>query len=202
KFGLDEDELNDWVLADTPYTAEELRQHPEGIIYAPFTYEKWRNAPISTPSGKIEFRADYLIDMDRDPLPDYIPPVNEELEDSNEFPLIMTTGARRLLFFHGRYHNIKRFDEAVPTTGLEIHPNDAAKLGIVNGEEIEVSSRLGSIKVLADVVPANGIKEGVVHMSHGWKQYNINFITFDDRQDPYSGFPVMKSVPVKISKIK
>ena len=41
---------------------------------------------------------------------------------------------------------------------------------------------------------------GVVQITHGWRDANVNDITLDDAFDPICGFPVMKSVPVRLEK--
>jgi formate dehydrogenase (coenzyme F420) alpha subunit len=50
-------------------------------------------------------------------------------------------------------------------------------------------------------VPANHILPGVVQATHGWSEANINKITHDDINDPIDGFPLMKSVEVRIEKL-
>jgi hypothetical protein len=38
-------------------------------------------------------------------------------------------------------------------------------------------------------------------MYHGWEDWRINFTTFDAINDPISGFPLLKGVPVRIEKV-
>ena len=37
--------------------------------------------------------------------------------------------------------------------------------------------------------------------THGFVDENVNEITYDDVSDPISGFPVLKSIQVKVEKI-
>jgi hypothetical protein len=36
---------------------------------------------------------------------------------------------------------------------------------------------------------------------HGWEQWRVNFLTLDEVNDPISGFPLLKGVPVRVEKI-
>src|SRR3712207_9193121 len=49
---------------------------------------------------------------------------------------------------------------------LLLHPDDAARYGIVDGAPAKVSSEAGSLVVTAEVTDA--IKPGVVSLPHGW----------------------------------
>lgn len=65
---------------------------------------------------------------------------------------------------------------------------------------IRVTSRIGSIVIPVHVTTADEIMPGVVQITHGWRDINVNDITLDDTFDPICGFPVMKSVPVRLEK--
>jgi hypothetical protein len=39
-------------------------------------------------------------------------------------------------------------------------------------------------------------------MYHGWEEWRINFTTFDHVNDPISGFPLLKGVPVRLEKVR
>jgi anaerobic selenocysteine-containing dehydrogenase len=45
------------------------------------------------------------------------------------------------------------------------------------------------------------ILKGTVHIVHGWDEANVNLLTPDDKNDPISGFPLLKAVPVRIAKV-
>jgi hypothetical protein len=42
----------------------------------------------------------------------------------------------------------------------------------------------------------------VIEVYHGWEDWRINFVTFDHINDPISGFPLLKAVPVRIEKLE
>ena len=49
---------------------------------------------------------------------------------------------------------------------LQVHPDDAANLGLVDGGQAEVASRVG--KLVAPVEVTDAIRPGVVSLPHGW----------------------------------
>jgi len=74
-------------------------------------------------------------------------------------------------------------------------------LGIADGDTVRVVSEVGSLEIRARIVHPAELREGVVEIYHGWEQWRVNFLTYDDINDPISGFPNLKSVPVRIEKI-
>jgi anaerobic selenocysteine-containing dehydrogenase len=110
----------------------------------------------------------------------------------------MVTGARKVFYTHGRNRNFKRCRTAIPNPDIEMNPVDAEKLGVATGDIVTVSSVVGSVDIPVKVVNATDILPGVVQVTHGWHESNINLITHDDRNDPIDGFPLMKSVEINI----
>jgi len=195
----DEDELNRWILKDTGITIETLLNHPEGFEYTPRHFHKNKEKEFNTASGKFEFVSDYLNNYGYPHVPAYIPPTY--ITDPNpEYPYVLVTGARQLLYCHGRNHNFKRCRTAVPNPEIEIHPDDAKHLGVKTGDVVTVTSLVGSVDIPVTVVPPSHILPGVTQITHGWKESNVNLITHDDRNDPIDGFPLMKSLEVKIQR--
>jgi len=90
----------------------------------------------------------------------------------------MTTGARKSLFYHSRHQNIPRFRTVHPDAEVEIHPEDAAELGIADGDTVRVVSEVGSLEIRARIVHPTELREGVVEIYHGWEQWRVNFLTY------------------------
>jgi anaerobic selenocysteine-containing dehydrogenase len=84
---------------------------------------------------------------------------------------------------------------------MEIHPADAAELGIADGETVRVVSATGSLEIPVRIVAPCELRRRVVEIYHGWEKWRVNFITFDEVNDPISGFPLLKGVPVRVEKI-
>ena len=102
------------------------------------------------------------------------PPVDELTE---EFPLRLTTG-RRLDSYNtgvqtGGYTSPLRRGETI-----DMSPEDAARLGLEEGEVVRVSSRRGSLRVPARV--DRGLRPGLVFMTlHFPDQVDTNILTID-----------------------
>jgi anaerobic selenocysteine-containing dehydrogenase len=195
-----EDEVNRWILEPTGISIEELKRHPAGYLYKPIRYRKFESKPLPTKTGKFEFASRYLKDLGYPEVPEYVPP-GYRTQPSREYPLILTTGARKYLYYHSRYRNIKRFRTAVPSGEVEVHPGDARRLGIEDRERVRVVSAIGSIEIEAKIMHEDEILPGILQITHGWDEVNVNLITPDQPNDPISGFPLLKAFPVRIEKI-
>ncbi|MFS8629970.1 MAG: formate dehydrogenase H subunit alpha, selenocysteine-containing, partial [Bacillales bacterium] len=81
---------------------------------------------------------------------------------------------------------------------VDIHPDDAARLGLEDGEMVTVSSRRGSVRVPAKVT--DKVKPGLVFMSFHWRDVPTNVLTINE-YDPISGTAEFKACAVKIEKM-
>jgi len=127
---------------------------------------------------------------------EYKPPM--ELPD-DEYPLVLTTG-RSLFHFHtGTMSrkvtglNIFKGEEQV-----EINPEDALRLGIVDGEMIKVISRRGEVIAKAKVTDISPV--GVVFMTFHFAESPTNVLT-NPVLDPVSKIPELKVCAVRIERI-
>jgi anaerobic selenocysteine-containing dehydrogenase len=196
----DEDAVNRWILEPTGFTVEQLRRHPEGLVYKPVDYGRCRRRPFPTPSGKIEFASARLKALGLPEIPEYVAPYHRGPVKAR-YPFVLTTGARKSLFYHSRHQNIPRFRTVHPHPEMEIHPEDAARLGIRDQDRVRVVSEVGSLEIRAKVVHPSELQPGVVEIYHGWEDCPVNVLTPDAVNDPISGFPLLKAVPVRIEKI-
>jgi formate dehydrogenase (coenzyme F420) alpha subunit len=194
-----ESELNRWRLEGTGITVEQLAAHPEGVVYKPKRYRKYQETGFNTPSGKFEFVSNYLKDFGYAGLPEYHAPAYLR-EPDQEYPFVLITGARKVVYLHSRNRNLKGPLSAIPHAEIEIHPSDAKKLGVKSGDWVKVTSKVGSLDIPVTVMHEREILPGVVQVTHGWGEANINRITPDDMNDPIDGFPLMKSLEVRIEK--
>ena len=133
-------------------------------------------------------------------MPEYKAPYHIQ-RSGNDYSFVLTTGARKSLFYHSRHQNIARFRTVHPEAEMEMHPEDAASLGIHNGDRVRVVSEVGSLEIRVKVVEASELRRGVVEIYHGWEDCRVNFLTHDEINDPISGFPLLKAVPVKVETI-
>ncbi len=94
---------------------------------------------------------------------------------------------------------------------LLMHPDDATRLGLVNGERVVVTSGKGSVEVALEVT--DEVARGVVSLPHGWGHRrpgtrlgaahdhpgaSANDLTDDQAVDPSCGNAVLNGVPVRV----
>ena len=195
-----EEQVNRWILEPTGISVESLQKHPEGIVYKPVRYEKYKEQPFPTRSGKIEFASQYLKELNLPEIPEYLSP-RYLRQPNSDFPFTLNTGARNPLYYHSRYRNIPKFRKAFPVAEMEMNPEDAARLGIENTERVRVVSEIGEVQVQVKIINNDQMKPGFVEIPHGWQDSNVNLVTYDNINDPISGFPLLKAIPVRIEKI-
>ncbi len=196
-----EDQVNRYLLEPSGITIEQLQARPEGLPYKPLTYGKHRFRPLPTPSGKVELASAYLARLGLAAIPEYAPPYHLR-ERSAQHPFLLTTGARKTLFYHSRHQNIAQFRKLHPRAEAEIHPDDAAALGIRQGDPVRIVSMHGALVIQAKIVHRSELLRGVVEVYHGWEEWPINLTTLDHVNDPISGFPLLKGVPVRIETVQ
>ena len=123
------------------------------------------------------------------------PPV-DELND--EFPIRLTTG-RRLDSFNtgvqsGRFPSPLRRGETI-----DLHPADATRLGVVEGEAVRVVSRRGAVEAPVRLDP--GLRPGLAFMTlHFPDQVPTNRLTIDT-YDPKSGTAEFKATAIRVERI-
>jgi formate dehydrogenase alpha subunit len=126
---------------------------------------------------------------------DYIPPA--ELPDS-EYPYILSTG-RSPFHFHGgsMTRKIDILNQEVPTGYVKIHPEDAKKLNIADGQWLNVRSRRGEISIKANI--STEVKPGIVFIPMHFSECAVNTLT-NRKFDPIAKIPGFKVCAVNIRK--
>ncbi|MBC1238456.1 molybdopterin dinucleotide binding domain-containing protein, partial [Nostoc sp. 2RC] len=113
----------------------------------------YTNLRFHTPDGRARFGAYYSKGLAEPPNPDY--------------PFVLTTGR-----VYGHWHTqtrtgrIEKICKMYPQPFIEIHPRDAARLGIVDNQCVEVRSRRGQALFPAKVTKA--IAPGTVFVPMHW----------------------------------
>ncbi len=127
---------------------------------------------------------------------DFLPP-NELPDDA--YPLLLTTG-RVLWHYHtGSLTRRSAGLAAIYPEGLiEMHPQDAALLGVANGELVEVTSRRGQVNVKTDITEK--VQPGVVFMTFHFAESAANLLT-NSAYDPIAKIPEFKACAVKVTKL-
>jgi anaerobic selenocysteine-containing dehydrogenase len=195
-----EEEAITFRLQALKLTCDDLREMPEGYAYHRWTAKKYETEGFNTDSGKVEIHSGLLERHGYDPVPTYAEPAESPLstpETASLFPLVLTTGARRLEYLHSRFRNVESLRARAPGPYVEIHPSTAHTSGVKDGDRVFVETLRGSIEVRAKCTPF--ILPGVISMSHGWDEANANLLTDDTSLDPVSGFPAGRCLLARIA---
>lgn len=137
---------------------------------------------------------------------DEIRALDDETRDT-EFPFVLQAGERRSynanqIFRSGAWRK-KDADGA-----LKIHPDDAAELGLADGDAARVESRRGTVE--ARVSLTDEVRRGLVSLPHGYGMLeddggvlrqlgpNVNDLTDSNHCDAIAKTPFHKHVPVRV----
>ena len=178
-------------------TLSRLKSAPHGIDLGPLV----SRIPeiLRTSSGKVELAPD--------PLLCDIPRLLASLGSFDEFLLI---GRRHLRSNNSWMHNLPALSGGTNRCTLQIHPSDAARLGV--SETAVVTGPAGKLEVPVEITDA--IRPGVVSLPHGWGHnlpgtrmrvaaqdpgVNVNSLYDDSLLDPLSGTSVLNGVPVQVA---
>ncbi|MHB9132450.1 MAG: formate dehydrogenase subunit alpha [Armatimonadota bacterium] len=116
----------------------------------------------------------------------------------NEYPFLLSTG-RSLYHFHlAMTSNVEGLMEIQPEEKIRIHPRDAKRLDVKDGEVVKVSSRHGQLHVKALITDI--VKPGIAWMTFHFYDVPTNVLTQQDVLDPVSKTPEFKVTAVRIEK--
>lgn len=195
------EEYLDSLLSPTGVTLAELKEHPEGM--QPKNPAKVRTSEqilqVKTPSGKIEF-VSQVLESCKKPGHEGLPIYRDFREQlpMEEYPLILATGSRKPQLFHSRTYRLPWLANLEETPVIDIHPEDARKLSLENGEEVVLRTPVGAMELSVNL--DSSCLPGVVNVYHGAGEKDINYLVDDKYLDPISGFPGYKSYCCRIEK--
>lgn len=192
----------DLMLRLGPYglTLERLLAHPHGIDLGPL---KPRVPEIlRTRSGRVE-----LLPA---PIAADLPRLRRALGD-RPAPLVLV-GRRHLRSNNSWMHNVVSLSGGSNVCTLQVHPDDAARLGLVDGATVRIESAGGGIEAPAEITDT--VRSGVVSLPHGWGHSrpgtrmavaaahpgaNVNQLLDGTLLDPLSGTAVLNAIPVTVT---
>ncbi|MBA4242873.1 MAG: dehydrogenase [Pseudomonas sp.] len=176
-----------------------LRDHPHGLDLGPLQANL--AARLKTASKAVEAAPDLLLgDLGR--FAAQVPPAADEL---------LLIGRRHVRSNNSWMHNYHRLVKGKPRHQLLMNPSDLASRGLVDGQRVQVRSRVGSIEV--EVAASDEVMAGVVSLPHGWGHArpgvqmaiaseqpgaSANDLTDERRLDALSGNAVLNGVPVEV----
>jgi anaerobic selenocysteine-containing dehydrogenase len=198
--------LLDLMLRAGPYdlTLADLEAAPHGIDLGPL--EPRIPEMLRTATGKVELAPE--------PIAADVPRLEAALERSRNGGMVLI-GRRQLRSNNSWMHNIEPLVKGKERCTAHVHPVDAARLGLHDGELARVSSRAGVIEVPVEVT--EGVMPGVVSIPHGWGHdmdgvrmtvasahagTNSNVLADEELIDPLSGNAVLNGIPVEVAPVE
>lgn len=187
-------QVPDGICLDT------FRRNPGGLLIGHATERAAEG--FATPSGRIELAPEHILgDVPR----------LEEMIDAPH-PEFVLVSRRHLRSLNSWMHNVEALAKGKDRCTLLVHEADAARLGIVAGELVELASVEGAIEVPVELTV--NIRPGVVSMPHGWGHAgqehlsvaarhpgrNSNIVSPGRLVDKASSNAVLNGIPVRIRK--
>jgi predicted molibdopterin-dependent oxidoreductase YjgC len=148
---------------------------------------QWPCRDLADPGTPTLHQGTFSCGLGRFQVVEYRPPA--ELA-STEYPLVLNTG-RILEHWHtgSMSRRTKVLEKRVSRGVIDMHPEDALKLGIVNGDYVMVASRRG--KITAPVNITDKTPAGLTFMSFHWRESPANVLT-NAALDPTAKIPEFK----------
>jgi anaerobic selenocysteine-containing dehydrogenase len=197
----------DFMLRTGPYdvTLDDLIANPHGIDFG--ALEPRMPEALRTPSGKIELAP---VEVMED-LPRLTAAMTAGVDPEKPFLLV---GRRHVKSNNSWMHNVPvLLKSSKHRCTMQLHPDDAAALGLADGDPAVVTSRVGQLTVPVEVT--DGIRPGVVSIPHGWGHgdpdvklrvaqehagVNSNILTDELGVDPVSGNSILNGIPVSVAR--
>jgi anaerobic selenocysteine-containing dehydrogenase len=185
-------------------TFAKLRENPHGIDLGPL--EPALPDLLRTPSGRIELMPDSIRDE--------LARLTATLDAEATFPEFVLIGRRDQRSNNSWMHNLPVLIKGKARCTLQIHPEDAGRLGLENGRLVRVQSRVGQVVAPAELT--DKVMLGVVSLPHGYGHdrpgttqrvaaahagVNINLLTDSKSLDPLSGNAVLNGIPVALEAV-
>ncbi|MER7520636.1 molybdopterin oxidoreductase family protein [Streptomyces sp. NPDC126499] len=185
-------------------TLDALRAAPHGIDLGPLRPRL--PGLLKTRSGRIE-----LLPA---PIAADLPRLRAALGSVPDPGTLRLVGRRHLRSNNSWLHNIPALTGGTNRCTLQIHPEDAARLGLEAGAAARVKGEGGELE--AEVEITDTVRPGVVSLPHGWGHdrpgtrlrtasrrpgVNVNQLLDGSRLDPLSGTAVLNGFPVHVSPL-
>ncbi len=181
-----------------------LLEAPHGIDLGPLRPRL--PEALRTPSGKVELAPPVLTaDVDR---------LRDALEAPRPAGAMVLVGRRDLRSNNSWMHNLPGLVSGPGRCTAWVHPEDAERLGLADGELVAVHARTGSIEVPAQVT--EDVMPGVVSIPHGWGHdapgaqlgvagahagANSNVLADELELEPLTGTAILNGIPVTLTPV-
>jgi formate dehydrogenase major subunit len=172
--------------------------------FAGISYDRLRGAPLVWPCESEDSMGTPVLFTETFPRglgklhpAEFAPP--QELPDA-EYPYVLNTG-RVLEHWHTgtMTRRARALDEISPEPFAEIHPEDAARLGVRAGDPLRISSRRGSVVTPARLTAR--VSPGSIFMPFHFREAAANLLT-NDALDPTAKIPEFKYCAVRLERVE
>jgi anaerobic selenocysteine-containing dehydrogenase len=197
--------LVDLLLRTGPYglTLADLEAAPHGVDLG----------PLAPRLPEVLRTADGRIDLAPEPLVADARRLHEAL--AADPAALVLIGRRHLRSNNSWMHNLPLLVRGPEQCTLQVHPDDAARLGLEDGGRAVVRSRVGAVEAPVEVTDA--IRPGVVSLPHGWGHdadgsalsvarahagTNSNVLTDEQVLEPLTGTAVLNGIPVEVAPVR
>jgi molybdopterin guanine dinucleotide-containing S/N-oxide reductase-like protein len=172
---------------------------PDTQPFLPYT-----KGPLPTPTGKVEFYSETLAAQGLDGVPAFVQPEESRWgKDAERYPLEFLP-RKADNYMNSTFANLDghRKMEARHAQQLEMHPADAERRGIQEGEMVRVFNQRGSMRLPAII--NTSLPEGVVAAQLDWAKMhrefqNVNVLT-SERLTDLGGGATFYSTLVEVTK--
>jgi anaerobic selenocysteine-containing dehydrogenase len=200
------EEAIDYQLAPAGVTVEQLRANGKGLRIEAMRYEKYREQPFKTPSGKVEFFSSRLAEAGFSGTPFAnglgVDPISFA-DQSADYPILGVSGSRDIRFTNSQFRAIPSLLKSGVGCVVDIHPDDATLQNIAEGDRIGIETPKGAVEMTARI--ATVVRPGMVRLAWGWGDYdphgNLNALTEDDVRGPVSGTSTSRSFMCRLRKL-
>ncbi|WP_455358105.1 molybdopterin oxidoreductase family protein [Streptomyces sp. SYSU K21746] len=183
-------------------TLDRVLAHPHGIDLGPLM----PRVPqvLKTRSGRIE--------LFPEPIAADLPRLRRALDE--RAAALVLVGRRHLRSNNSWLHNVPTLNSGTNRCTLQVHPEDAARLGLADGATARITADGGALDVPVEVTDT--VRTGVVSLPHGWGHsrpgtrmkvaaaspgVNVNQLLDGSRLDPLSGTAVLNGFPVEVTPL-
>ncbi|MCF2530319.1 molybdopterin oxidoreductase family protein [Yinghuangia soli] len=185
-------------------TLSDFKAAPNGIDLGPM--EPRVAEILHTESGFVELAPAYITAD--------LPRLRAHVDRAADPSGLLLVSRRHLRSKNSWLHNVPALVGGTNKCTLLVHPDDAARAGLTDGEAAEVASQEGSIQVAVQIT--DEMMPGVVSMPHGWGHdepgtrmatarahagVNSNVLAPGTFVDPVSGNAAVNGIPVTVTPV-
>ncbi|MFT5605154.1 MAG: anaerobic selenocysteine-containing dehydrogenase [Paracoccaceae bacterium] len=194
----------DQLLKRGPYklSIKKLLKTPHGVDLG----------PLQSQLPRTLIHADKRIQLDPAFFLSDLPRLQQALDaHDHDADSMLLIGRRHVRSNNSWLHNSHRLVKGKSRCTAQINPRDAARLGVQDGQNVRITSRVGSLVIPAELTDA--LMPGVVSIPHGWGHQregvkleiagqhagvSVNDLTDELALDALSGNAALNALPVQL----